>query len=71
MYRVADTKGGLREGGIVKDILYCVADTKGGLRGRGFVKSILYRVADTMGDLSMERVLLRIYFIVSRIPRVV
>ena len=44
MYRVADTKGGLRRGAIVKDILYCVADTKGGLRAEGFVKGMLYRV---------------------------
>ena len=35
LYRVADTKGGLRGKGIVKGILYRVADTKGSLRGVG------------------------------------
>ena len=35
LYRVAETKGGLRGMGFVKGILYRVADTKGGLRGEG------------------------------------
>ena len=36
LYRVAETKVGLRGKGIVKGILYRVADTKDGLRGRWF-----------------------------------
>ena len=52
MYRVEDTKGGLRGGGFVKIILFCVADTMDGLRGGGgFVKGILFRVADNKGGL--------------------
>ena len=35
LYRVADTKGGLRGRGIIKGLLYRVADTKGGLREEG------------------------------------
>ena len=37
----------------------------------GTVKDILHRVADTKGVLRRKGVLLRIYCIVSRIPRVV
>ena len=70
LYRVADTKRGVRGRGINKGILYRIADTKGGLRGRGIVKGLLYRVAGSKGSLREEWVLLRIYCIVSRIPRV-
>ena len=59
------------EGVIVKGILYRVADTKGGLRGRGTFKGILYRVADTKRGVRGNGLLLRVYCIVSRIPRVV
>ena len=50
--------------------MYRVADTKGALSGRVFVKGILYRVADTKGVLRGGGGGLRVYCIVSRIPRV-
>ena len=37
---------------------------------RGIIKGILYRVTDTNGVRGLEGVLLRLYCIVSRIPRV-
>ena len=41
------------------------------MEGGGIVKCILYSVADTKGGVRREGVLLRVYCIVSIIPRVV
>ena len=57
-------------GGIVKGTLYRVADINGGFWGGGIFKGILYRVADTNGVRWVVGVLLRVYCILSRMPRV-
>ena len=72
LYCVADTKGDLRlrrynRGNIVSCRGYQGCSMGGGV----IVTGILYRVADTKAVLREEGVLLRVYCILSRIPRVV
>ena len=72
MYRVADTKGGLKEERLLL-IVYCIVSRLPRVFqvGGGIVKVIMYPFADTKGGLRGERVLLRVCCIASRIPSVV
>ena len=53
------------------DILYDVGDTKGGIKGRGYCQGYIVSGRGYQGWSKGERVLLKVYCIVSRIPRVV